>query len=568
MRRLILYRRELCGREACVSLRRFLRRRGTPKKEEVESVDSVDVPSLRVGGMMAAPDTSLDDIRTEILRMRSEHVRREEKLNENAASSVKEGSTMNDAWNDDIEKLRSNEMYVKGHDVLERVKAKDRAVRKQLFLDAEEVLRKSNKEDTLRYLQLVYGRIGSYHREEVMESVKALVQLVEEETQKIKGRIQENLIDRDPLAELDAAISSDEVKQMAWVNALTNISDEDLKKLWKWGILDFDTIESLACMDMDNETRVVDMNLQENSETEKFFVSTTGQRQIEGEDDSLLDPTIPQLSIAENTEALQNVGEIPEFTATLYESLFLGFPNIDLAPVIQKVQEKRYESISESELRLLENYEESKQSINLSAPSTITPSLNKTEKSEEKEVVKQGSLGERFSKDTHFLDTKTLPCKMSLTEAMVDRAFSPSNRFLHAVARCDPALRSSLEVMERIKRHALLDPVFQAAVEEAHAWEETSIQKHLQNGGVSAKGETRKQRRLRRAEGSATPILGGPLAKPQHAADIPYYYGNIRSFVPPQGRYNMPAPRLSREEAAQLRNRERKQKKSRMRFSQ
>ncbi|EKF32286.1 hypothetical protein MOQ_003865 [Trypanosoma cruzi marinkellei] len=568
MRRLTLYCRGLGGREAFVSLRRFLRKRGTPKKEEIESVDSVDVPSLRVGGMMAAPDTSLDDIRSEILRMRSEHVRREEKVSENAASSVKEGSTMNDAWNDDIERLRSNEVYVKGHDVLERVKAKDRAVRKQLFLDAEEVLRKSNKEVTLRYLQLVYGRIGSYHREEVMESVKALLQLVEKETQEIKGRIQRNRIEKDSLAELDAIISSEEIKQMAWVNALTNMSDEDLKKLWKWGVLDLDTIESLACMDMDNDTHAVDMNLQESREAGKLFVNTTGQRQVEGEDDGVLDPTIPQLSIEENAEALQNVGEIPEFTATLYENLFLGFPNIDLAPVIQKVQEKQYENISESELRLLEHYEERKQSVNLSAPSTVTPSLKTTKKSEEKEVEKQRALGERFSEHTRILDTKTLPCKMLLTEAMMDRAFSPSNRFLHAVARCDPALRTSLEVMERIKRHALLDPVFQAAVEEAHSWEETSIQKHLQKDGVSAKGETRKQRRLRRAEGGVTPILGGPFAKPQHAADIPYYYGNIRSFVPPQGRYNMPAPRLSREEAAQLRNRELKRKKSRMRYSQ
>ncbi|ESL09927.1 hypothetical protein TRSC58_02346 [Trypanosoma rangeli SC58] len=252
----------------------------------------------------------------------------------------------------------------------------------------------------------------------------------------------------------------------------------------------------------------------------------------------------------------------------MYENLFLGLPDIDLAPVMQKIQEKQYENISEHELRLLERYEESKQIIKLPAPSTVTPALNKAASGEGKKVEVENASRDRVENGVHSVHERMLPCQLSLTEAMMDRALSPSNRFLHAVARHDAALHSSLEGMERIKRHALLDPVFQAAVEEAHVWGEMSLQPQLQKYGAKGKAETRKQRQLRRAEGGAAPLLGGPLAKPQHAADIPYYYGNLRSFVPPRGRYNMPAPRLSREEAAQLRNRKRKQMKSRVRYSQ
>ncbi|KAH9597382.1 hypothetical protein LSM04_002237 [Trypanosoma melophagium] len=580
MRRILLHSWKFNGLESLMCSQRFMRRRGKMVKEEAEQVTSFDLPSFRAGSMLAAPEGSLDNIRAEISRMRSDQVIRDEKVNEKPVSSThREVSSPNFGLSEFMNKLRPSETYCKGNDVIECVKAKDRAARRQLFQDADEVLRKKNKEDTLKYLQLVFGRIGSYHREEVMKTVNLLMQEVEKETQRIEKESCKTTETNVSLIK-GSEISHDEARQMAWVNIFSEMSDDDLIKLWKWGLLDFDTIESLAVSQAHDETSVEIIDLKgkdeegnESTPTSSMVINHNEVKEL-GEEDTNLSSTLP---IEQNIEALQSVSEIDELTATVCENVFWGFPAIDLAPVIQKVQLKRYEDISERELRLLERYEEAKHTIKL--PTYVTPADDPetSDKEKENKIKSEGVKNDSTlfsSKDKSSANKKVDLTKMEVTEAMMDRAFSPSNRFLHAVARHDEGLRQSLEGLERIKRRALLDPVFQAAVEEAHRWEEISVQPYLQNDGTTnltsvVSGTTSKrQRRLRRASGGvgSAPLLGGPFAKPQHAADIPYFYGNIRSFVPPRGRYNMPAPQLSREEASRLRSL--KQKKSRMRYHQ
>ncbi|ORC84656.1 uncharacterized protein TM35_000421140 [Trypanosoma theileri] len=580
MRRILSYSGKLNGLEPLMCSQRFVRRRGKVVKEETEQVTSFDLPSFRAGSMLAAPETSLDNIRAEISRMRSDQVKRNEKANEKPVSSThKEVSSLHFGLSEFMDKLRPSETYCKGHDVIECVKAKDRTARRQLFQDADEVLRKKNKEDTLRYLQLVYGRIGSSHREEVMETVNFLMQEVEKETQRIEMESRETTETK--VSSLNGSeISHYEAKEMAWVNILSNMRDEELIKLWKWGLLDFDTIESFVVAQAHDEASEKNLDPEGKEEgnvltsTSSVSFNNEGKEKVEvkveeEEEEANLSSSLP---IEQNIEALQNVSEIDELTATVYENAFLGLPAIDLAPVMQKVQLKRYEDISERELRLLERYEEVKHTIKL--PKNVTSTSNPETSDKDSEIKSEGEKNDSVlfsSKDKSSVNKKVELTKMEVTDAMIDRAFSPSNRFLHAVARYDDALRQSFEGMERIKRRALLDPVFQAAVEEAHRWEELSVQPYLHNDGTtnltSAAAEriNKKQRRLHRTSGvSSAPLLGGPFAKPQHAADIPFFYGNVRSFVPPRGRYNMPAPQLSREEASQLRSA--KRKKSRMRY--
>ncbi|KEG07575.1 hypothetical protein DQ04_09381010 [Trypanosoma grayi] len=577
MWRLLVSCRGAGRHEALACSRRFLRRRGKPIKEEevVEPVAPTEVSSFRTGGMPAAPDNSLDNIRAEILRMRSERAASKEKVmgksddkkEESPVASVRSEEPLASAgWNEFIEKLRPSEAYSKGQDVMECVTAKDRAARRQLFLDADEVLRKKNKEDTLRYLQLVFNRIGSYHREEVMEAVRALARSVDEEAQCIETQSRGSHKEGDAMME-PVTITREEAREMAWVNVLSGMTDEELRKLWKWGLLDFDTIESLAAADKNDDVGAVDVIARQGDSVSESPIDVVvasaadGETDKEGEGEE--DVYLASLPIDQSIETLKNMGEAQELTACVCENVFLGLPTIDLAPAMNKVQHKQYEDISERELRMLESYEEKKYIIKFpaSVSTAPTPNASKTNAGETTSTVQSsGSVA------PPLVAEKTSPSKMEVTEALMDRALCPSNRFLYAVSRHDAELCRSFEGMERIKRRALLDPVFQAAVEEAHVWEEMSVQPQLQQDGVDddksrkGAGTRRQQRRLRRVQS------GGPFAKPQHAADIPYFYGNVRSFVPPRGRYNMPAPRLSREESAQLRHPERK--KSRIRYSQ
>ncbi|CBH10960.1 hypothetical protein, conserved [Trypanosoma brucei gambiense DAL972] len=573
------------GASCLVSPRRLLRRKRVHKEEENKQVIRAGVSSLRTGGMPAAPDTTLDKIKAEIHRMRVEQTAREESTTSEPVPTSYGDRTFNYLELDDwLEAIRPNEAYYRGDDVLSCVKAKDYVAKKQLFSEADEVLRGRNRENTIRYLRIVYGDIGSDHREEVMRYANTLSQLVEEEIQKVTNSNQ-SLCNKDISLAEEGPISGGEVKQIAWINVLSAMSDTEIRKLWRWGLLDFETIEHLAeTGPFAGERETTGVAKPGDGDVDSKLLPLVGPAGEEGEESFST-----SLPIEENIYTLKAVKEMDELTASVSESVFMGFPTIDVAPAAQKVKQGRYADVSERELRLLERYEETKYTVKVppgEATTLDTPGIGsgtgvsgttsvKLKCDTELGVDKASAVNNSrvmegnavpSSSSSSRTERKLVVPHLDVTESVMDRAFCPSNRFLYALTKYDDGLRSSFEGMERIKRRALLDPVFQAAVEEAHLWEDLSTQGHEEESSVGAKGKIipRNQRHLRHG-GVRSPILGGPLAKKHHAADIPYFYGNIRSFVPPHGRFNVPAPRVSGRGGSRPR---RVSVKPRMRYSQ
>ncbi|CCD16806.1 unnamed protein product [Trypanosoma congolense IL3000] len=230
--------------------RRLLRRKRAVADYDTNQAPTAEVPSLRAGGMPAAPDTSLDKIRKEILLMRAEKSKRGGGSLDNAPSAPHaEGQLKHVDWDMWLDKIRPNEAYYKGSDVLHCVEAKDCVAKLQFFLDAHEVLRGKTEENTLRYMQAVYGAIGSAHRQDVKEYVDGLLGMVDREVQQINECLQPSTCADYSSAEKSGCALVEDTKRMAWVNTLTRMTDDEIRKLWKLGILDFDTIEHLALAD-------------------------------------------------------------------------------------------------------------------------------------------------------------------------------------------------------------------------------------------------------------------------------------------------------------------------------
>lgn len=179
-------------------------------------------------------------------------------------------------------------------------------------------------------------------------------------------------------------------------------------------------------------------------------------------------------------------GNCSAFVGAASERLKFGdLPPPDVAPAILKASRGDFGNISEKELRALEGYEKS------SGPG-------------------QG----------------------------IARSMSPSSPLLAELAKRDSSIKTSLDVMERVKREALLDKQFQEAVEHVNV---------LHEGRIASMEKLR------------------PSPRPSAAA-VPYFFGSQRSRPPPQADMNLPAPALSPGERQSLR-RKKKLMLLRKRFS-
>jgi hypothetical protein len=107
------------------------------------------------------------------------------------------------------------------------------------------------------------------------------------------------------------------------------------------------------------------------------------------------------------------------------------------------------------------------------------------------------------------------------------RALAPENSFLALVAPHDEKIQMSLDILEKTKRAAFNDEDFQSALSYIHHLEEQAM------GNVG---------RL-------------PVSPRRSAAEVPYFFADFRSVVPPQGRSNLPPPKPSVEEKNEARRR-------------
>ncbi|KAG8343041.1 hypothetical protein TRVL_06131 [Trypanosoma vivax] len=550
--------------------RRFLRKRKATTVSNANTTNIMSAETLRAGEVLAAPGTSLDSIREEILRMRGKCGGCPVGMSEKPSTPLPSQRLKNNGPDILIDTTRPSEVYYYGDDVIECVRAKDYVTKTQLFVEADEVLRAKNKENVIRYLQITHGPVGSCQRQEVKDAAKILLQKVECETQHVFAR-GNNALKENACPDENDLISLREGRLIGWVNVLTELNDEEIRRLWKWGLLDLDTVEYLLFSDEVYGELAAQAYLHDNetSESSGTAVSECG-KQENGEDYS---DSIP---LESNIDVLQSIGELCELTATVSENVFMGFPNIDLAKVVQKVKKNQYDNISDCDLRLLEQYEEMNQVIRLprkelegikahtfrtspechctTSGSSSRPNSSCADESNEHKRILSTSFNGNHVNDvppSTLVESRSdhesnSPLKLDVTEAVMDRALCPSNHFLYAISRNDRVLRHSFECMERIKRHTLFDSSFQDAVKEVHKWQGISANTYLpkSNEVDTTKKNVCKHRRLRIAQRPVS-LLGGPLAKPYRSSDVPYFYGNIRSFVPPRGRYNMATPKTS-----------------------
>lgn len=508
--------------------------------------------------MAAPPTTSLDKIRSQIAMMRTQNMKQvadekaarerkqwltaqeKQQARESLLAGVKLGasSTESEGLTDFIKREyarmnKPNDVFRSGKEVVDGVAQRAFLLQQKRFQDADEVLRKTGKEeDTNRFVKLAFAPSSE-------QTAKLVVLLQHMRAQWTLEK--ENLESTHNIS----AGSSDTntVSKLAWMQVLEQLSDQEVRLLWEANVLDADTLASLFAEAPNEET------------------DSVGNASEEVADDSGDAPAVGSL-LNEKIDLVQRLHYLQELTTSICETELGNVPSIDLAPTLLKVQRRQFADVSEEELRKLEQYGE--------APAM---QLSVAEQ-------KLQAPAEVNSKRSGTPQNKP-PIQIGVPAAILDRALTPSNSFLSAISEKDAALKKSLEGLERIKREALLDPEFQEAVRFAHAVEEASVAPHLHGQPLGSDGAMRGEesaaeddatgsgsisrgaaqrvvsKRERRAARSRQ--LRGPIARSPYSPEVvPYFYNDMRSIVPPRGAFNLPKPTPTKAERAEMRGRRRR----------
>ncbi|KPA85962.1 putative mitochondrial hypothetical protein [Leptomonas pyrrhocoris] len=431
---------------------------------------------------------------------------------------------------------KPNDVFKNGKEVLDGVAQRSFLLQQKRFQDTDEVLRKSGKgEDTRRFVQLAFAPSS--------EQTAQLVNLLQRMSAQWSSEKDQLSSSSDYAADTR---DTDTLERVAWMQVLEQLSDEEVRLLWEANVLDVETLASLFSEQSEKERRP------ENDVSEDV-----------AEDSTSFTPSNSLL--VEKIDYVQRLQYLQELTKFICETEIGKVPSIDLAPILVKVQRRQFVDITEDELRKLEQNEES-------ASMRLSASMDKPQASPPDASVQHPTLPTKAS------------IQIEVPASTLDRALTPSNAFLSAVAEKDAALKKSLEGMERIKREALLDPEFQEAVRFAHAVEEASVAPHLH--GLATRSDSLAQtdekdakddksafrndarqvmtKRERRAARNRQ--LRGPMTRSPYSAEVvPYFYNDMRSIVPPRGAFNLPAPTPTKAERAELRGR-RRRARQRFRF--
>lgn len=382
-----------------------------------------------------------------------------------------------------MKSLRSPNDFYDAPRFIEGMKIRKKILQEKLFNDSDEVLRKKNKEDTMKYMNLAFHGV---HSLPPLNHVRRVLDKVEKKYDSLVELLEENVGD-------DSAL---------WVEAFYTLSDDELHMLWSCGFLDLTILEEMLLPVSDSVPEHA--TLSETSLSERSSVSLENYLT---ENHSSLENL---RSLGDRIAYFKKLRSYSELTQSIHETALIDAPTVDLAPTVDKALKKQFDNISEEELLNLQKYEDDK-SISLFA-----------------------------------VDRKNEPRLASVTESMLNRAVLPSNAFLDAVSKYDHPLRKSMEILERTKRHTLLDTTFQEAIQNARDMEEGTDPYRTENFAHI----NRKRKLPGGYKGSRD-----PFSRTDFATDIPLFYGARQSVVPPQGRYGLPSPRISKETRRMLRKR-------------
>lgn len=387
--------------------------------------------------------------------------------------------------------------------------------------------------------------------------------------------------------------------EMAWLSVLNDLSDAELHRLYRYGILDVDCLEALLWSDRPTahhprEVAEAAAPADESSEsvaapsrarnTTAPSMTTTESSSPSGECPSVyrllmqshkekedhpesthtivsneVDDESPLVTLMNDTmQAIHRVEYAGGLVSEICNSALRGWSvPIDIASAVHKVMEDRHGEVSAAELKRLEAYEEEAVTIPVHTLQTHRPppsSASAPYGASCFSFVPAGCTRE---------DNKTRPAATTaFTSSLLDRALMPSNRLLHLVARRDARVQRTLADMERVRREALLDEEFQRSLALARVMDGdgaaagwTAVSSSSSMGDANrARPLSSSPRRTGRGAGRMPPSL----TQRSHAADVPFFYGSRHSYVPPRGRFNVPEPALSAQERAARRGQRRR----------
>lgn len=382
------------------------------------------------------------------------------------------------------------------------IKVHEKVVNEKLFDDSNEVLRKKKKLDTINYMRLAFkgSSFMSSERKELKLLVKKITENLLLERKKYECTLDNNFTSATPT--------------VLWTKVLNSLTDDELQRLWAAEFFDFDVVESMIYPDSDNlESLESSIDNQNVNKLQNYLIPS----------DILDDNGISRLD--KRLEIFKRLYTSIEFNQRCIDSVLSEKPTIDAAPIVEKVKNQKFADISKKELQLLQKYEET-ESVRLSAA----------------------------------LKRENLP-SFAVSEAELNRALLPENSFLRAVASHDKGLKKSLDVLDRIKRHALLDPAFQEAVHASQGMECYGLPEG--KGTLISSTSFPKQEKEKyipeNYKGSRD-----PFKRLQIATDVPLFYGSKLSVVPPHGKYGLPSPKISQETRKIIR---RRKKRANFKFS-
>lgn len=362
----------------------------------------------------------------------------------------------------------------------EGIAARERIMHEKMFNDSEEVVRKKQKKDIVKYMELAFR--GDHEA----TSFTKIAQLLENVSHKCEAEIKEG-----------NSTAADGIS--IWIAVLNSLSEEELHQLWRCGFLDTDVIQSIIIPSVLEESVKEDRSSAKTSDgLMSFFFN---------EESKLLMST----NLSERLKQFKKLYCLAELTHGICDCI-ADLPSVELSPTIEKAMHKNFSDIRRADLDALESYEE----------------------------LRSVKLKSNESSKTHLF---------SISEAILQRALFPSNKFLSAVSKHDISLKKSLDVLERVKRHSLLDPAFQDAVMISK-----EMEKNVERAGSESSSITRQRRKIGIISGSKD-----PLAQQNGVTEMPFFYSSKHNVVPPHGRFSLPSPRLPREAQRTQRRRRRKE---------
>ena len=353
--------------------------------------------------------------------------------------------------------------------VVDSLRCRDTLVQNRLMRDVTEVLRRRREEDILKLLKHALPEFANTIKQPAalnLTAKNAAEGRIGALASNSSAAVHSTQRLRDTLYKLrdlinDVRASSIEVLDDASILAVAcdKLSDDELSELMRAGVLD-------PLSSFDSMTSVFEEVGRDGAISGSTDVAAVSKPQPSS--DAADKNDADDFLLVDSVERVAQVVEALETSEKLFEALtgdMNGQPTEDLAPVLIKANRGIYAQVSEAELELLERHEEAGR------------------------------------------------------DAVTDATASP-NTLLRAMAKVDPKIEASLNVLDRARRTAVLDAPFQDSL----AYVEL------------------------RAKEKFNSLSGLKVKMRPKAAEVPFFFANALSKPPPAADMNLPTPKPSFEE--------------------